>query len=111
MKASGGTPRHKPVDTVLGRAIYTGDMVPDDALWVKVVESQYPHALIKRVDISKALKTPGVVAVLTAKDIPGQEFSSANYPDRPFLAAQLLAMANAIALVVGVDSLSSRKGS
>jgi 4-hydroxybenzoyl-CoA reductase alpha subunit len=39
-------------------------------LFAKLLRSPVPHALIKRIDASRALKLPGVVAVLTGSDLP-----------------------------------------
>jgi 4-hydroxybenzoyl-CoA reductase alpha subunit len=39
-------------------------------LFAKLLRSPVPHALIKRIDVSRALKLPGVVAVLTGPDLP-----------------------------------------
>ena len=38
-------------------------------LYGDIVRSPYAHALIKNVDISKAMEVPGVVAVITGKDL------------------------------------------
>jgi CO/xanthine dehydrogenase Mo-binding subunit len=56
---------------VLGEAIYTTDVVPEDVVFVKPVRSTQPHALLNQIDPSRALKVSGVIAVLTAKDVPG----------------------------------------
>ncbi|MEM0440938.1 MAG: hypothetical protein QW463_04965, partial [Candidatus Caldarchaeum sp.] len=73
-------------DSVRGRPIYTADIVQATALRVKALRSEYPHALIRRVDVSAAVNTPGVAAVLTAGDIPGQNITGAVVLDRPLLA-------------------------
>src|SRR4029434_7385332 len=39
-------------------------------LFAKMLRSPVPHALIKRIDVSGALKLPGVIAVITGKDLP-----------------------------------------
>ena len=102
---------HGVVDTVLGRPIYTADQIPGDSLWVRAVRSKYPHALVTRIDPSKALRTPGVVTVLTAKDIPGHNLSYALLPDRPLLATRKVrCLADAVALVVGRDEASAARG-
>ena len=38
-------------------------------LYMAIVRSPYPHATIKSIDISEAMKVPGVVAVITGKDL------------------------------------------
>ena len=59
------------LDKVLGLPLYTSDIAPKDTLTVKVVRSTVPHALIKRINTQAAREMPGVLAVLTAEDIPG----------------------------------------
>src|ERR1051326_5711742 len=39
-------------------------------LFCKILRSHVPHALIKSIDTSKALALPGVIAVITGKDLP-----------------------------------------
>ncbi|CEP69186.1 Aldehyde oxidase/xanthine dehydrogenase, a/b hammerhead [Moorella glycerini] len=56
---------------VTGQSIYAGDKCLPGMLWLKVVRSNVPHAIIKRIDVKEACELPGVVAVFTAKDIPG----------------------------------------
>ncbi len=74
-------------DKVLGKPIYTMDIVPENALYLKVVRSKFAHALLRRVDVSGARKYPGVAAVVTAQDIPGINESTALLPDKPLLAS------------------------
>ncbi|HJX10430.1 MAG TPA: molybdopterin cofactor-binding domain-containing protein, partial [Candidatus Binatia bacterium] len=54
---------------VTGKAQYLGDMIVPGMCHGKILRSPYPHARIKRIDAAKALKVPGVVAVLTRDDI------------------------------------------
>lgn len=75
------------IDKVLGKPIYTMDIVPENTLYLKVVRSKCAHAFLKHVDVSQARKYPGVVAVLTAQDIPGVNESTALLPDKPLLAS------------------------
>ena len=58
---------------VTGRAKFAEDYNLGHQLWGKVLRSRYPHARILSIDISQAMKLPGVEAVLTAKDIPGSK--------------------------------------
>ena len=71
---------------VLGHSIYTADMIPDNALHMKLVRSSHPHAIIKSLNVSKAAHRRGVRAVITARDVPGTNVSSCIIPDRPLLA-------------------------
>jgi 4-hydroxybenzoyl-CoA reductase subunit alpha len=66
----------KPLRKVDARAKCTGqtrfadDIALPRMLFAKLLRSPVPHALIKRIDVSKALKMPGVVAIITGKDLP-----------------------------------------
>ena len=66
----------KPFRKVDARAKCTGqtkfadDVVLPRMLFAKLLRSPVPHALIKRIDVSRALKLPGVVAVLTGAELP-----------------------------------------
>jgi carbon-monoxide dehydrogenase large subunit len=54
---------------IKGLAHYVDDIKLPDTLHVAFVRSVYAHARIKSIDTSEALKSPGVVAVYTGKDI------------------------------------------
>ncbi len=58
---------------VTGKAKFAEDYNVAHQLWGTVVRSSHPHALIKRIDVSRAVELDGVEAVLTAKDIPGSK--------------------------------------
>ena len=54
-----------------GKARYAGDLVAPGMLHGKILRSPFAHAKILNIDISKAKKLPGVMAVITGKDFPG----------------------------------------
>jgi 4-hydroxybenzoyl-CoA reductase subunit alpha len=60
-------------DKVSGRARYTADFIAPGMLAGRIYRSPYAHAEILEVDVSDALKLPGVLAVVTGADC-----------DRPF---------------------------
>ncbi len=62
--------RHDGVDKVTGRAKYGADYAFPGMLHGKVLRSPHAHALIKSINYQKALALPGVVAVVTAADLP-----------------------------------------
>jgi xanthine dehydrogenase molybdenum-binding subunit len=64
--------RPDAIEKVNGKAIYTDDLVFDNMLYAKVRRAMIPHGFLKKLDISKAKALPGVIAVLTAEDIPGE---------------------------------------
>src|SRR5439155_13690438 len=45
------------------------DVMLPGMLYGDIVRSPYAHALIKNIDISRAMEVPGVVAVITGKDL------------------------------------------
>jgi selenium-dependent xanthine dehydrogenase len=64
--------RPEAVQKVTGEAIYTDDLVFDGMLFAKAKRAMIPHGFLTKLDISKAKALKGVVAVLTADDIPGE---------------------------------------
>jgi CO/xanthine dehydrogenase Mo-binding subunit len=86
MNSSVGTSvqRIDAADKVTGEALYPGDFSPANLTFMKVFYSNQPHAIIKRLDVEKAEKYPGVIAVLTARDVPVNEYGLI-VPDQPVL--------------------------
>jgi xanthine dehydrogenase large subunit len=72
---------------VSGEATYVDD-IPELAgtLHAALGLSQHAHALIKSIDFSAVHAAPGVVAVLTAKDIPGENNCGPIVHDDPIFA-------------------------
>ncbi|PYN45644.1 MAG: xanthine dehydrogenase [Candidatus Rokuibacteriota bacterium] len=60
-------------EKVRGRPIYAGDLALSGMLHGRIVRSPYPSARIVRLDARAAAALPGVVAVLTARDVPRNE--------------------------------------
>src|SRR3977135_3990912 len=66
----------KPFRKVDARAKCTGqtkfadDIVLPRMLFCKILRSHEPHALIKNIDLSKALALPGVISIITGRDLP-----------------------------------------
>ena len=88
---------------VTGQALFAADLKRPGMVFAKVVrnESGLAHAVIEGVDVSEALKVPGVVAVLTAKDIPGTNGVGMIMKDEPVLAGDKVRRhGDALALVV-----------
>ncbi len=68
--------RKDAVAKVRGEAMYADDMKFNRLAHGKFVRSPYPHAIVKNIDTSRAASLPGVLAVITGKDIPQVEFGS-----------------------------------
>ena len=72
---------------VTGEFAYSSDLWLDGMLWGATLRSPYPRALITGLDITGALATPGVAAVLTHDDVPGQKTYGLEHSDQPVLAS------------------------
>ncbi len=93
-------PRVDAADKVTGRARYVDDLDFPGLLHCKVVTSEHPHARVLAIDTAEAERVPGVFAVVTAKDIPGQNQIGVASLDQPLLVEQKARMlADRIALV------------
>ena len=68
------TCRVDAVPKTLGTAMYADDYYFEGMLYGKNVFSKYARAKIISINIENALKMPGVVAIYTAKDIPGNRY-------------------------------------
>lgn len=95
-------PMRDAVEKVTGKAKYSSDIDPGrETLYLATVRSSYPHAKILNVDCTEALKYPGVVRIITAKDIPGENKYGKIIRDQPVLAdVKVRFIGDAIALVV-----------
>lgn len=77
-------PRVDAHDKVTGKARYPGDFQFSDALYMQIVFARRPSAIVKRIDTSKAEALDGVLMVLTAKDVPNNEYGL-GVKDQPVL--------------------------
>ena len=64
-----------------GKPVFTADFDQQNMLYAKVLHSPHAHALIEKIDTSKAKQLPGVVAVLTWQDLPRVVYSTAGQSD------------------------------
>ena len=71
---------------VTGEFAYASDLWHDQMVWGVTLRSPHPHARIRSIDISAALAVPGVSAVLTADDVPGENATGLEHLDTPALA-------------------------
>ena len=72
------------LDKVTGRALYSGDLSNPNQLHLKILFSERPHAIVKSIDTQKATALDGVLKVLTAADVPNNEYGL-QIPDQPVL--------------------------
>lgn len=78
------------VAKVQGSFEFSGDAHIDGALWGATLRSPHPYARIVRVDVSPAWKISGVVAVVTAEDVPGSPTYGLISRDQPVFAADVV---------------------
>lgn len=94
-------PRIDGVEKATGRLKYLTDIGLPGLLHGRILRSKYPHALIKRIDTSRAEALPGVVKVLTYKDVPGVNGFGIIIPDQPvFCREKVRYVGDAVAGVV-----------
>jgi CO/xanthine dehydrogenase Mo-binding subunit len=68
-----------------GEERYAIDYYPPNLLWAGAKRAGVPHARLLGVDVRAAQALPGVVAVLTAKDVPGTNRQGIVHKDQPVL--------------------------
>jgi xanthine dehydrogenase D subunit len=79
-------PRPDGVAKVSGEFSFSSDLWADNMLWGATLRSPHPHARIVSIDTSAAQTLPGVSAVITAKDVPGQLTYGLISQDQPVFA-------------------------
>jgi xanthine dehydrogenase D subunit len=85
---------------VKGDFPYSSDLQVDGMLWGATVRSPHPYARIVSIDITDALASPGVRAVMTHEDVPGRKVYGLEIQDQPVLAFDVVRYwGEAVALV------------
>jgi CO/xanthine dehydrogenase Mo-binding subunit len=97
-------------DKVKGTARYVSDLAYAGALVAGVLRSPHPHARITELDATQARSLPGVRAVLTGRDLPGENLVPLMQADWPILAGEFVRhVGEAVALVAAEDAESCRR--
>ncbi|TNE52837.1 MAG: xanthine dehydrogenase molybdopterin binding subunit [Bacteroidetes bacterium] len=90
---------------VSGQSVYIDDMTINEQLLVgRVVYSQRAHARIKKVDFSKALELEGVHAILSYRDIPGENQMGPVVHDEPCLVEEVVECIGQAILLIAAES-------
>jgi xanthine dehydrogenase large subunit len=91
-----------------GQALYADDLCLrfPRLLHAWPVCAPHAHALLNSLDCSAAETTPGVVTVLTAKDVPGEGDSGSNRHDEPLFPSEVQFHRQPVAWVLA-DSLEA----
>jgi len=96
---------------LLGTGEFAGDMQVPGMLHGAVLRSRYPRALVRRIDLAAAQALPGVKAVLTAKDVPGERLLGHVVLDWPVMIAEgeeTRYVGDALALVAAATRRAAR---
>jgi len=104
-------PKKDAASKVRGSRKFPQDFNMEDQLHAKVVWSEYPHARVVKIDISEAEALPGVVKVITAEDVPVNEYGII-IPDQPVLVGEgdkVRWLGDRIAIVVAESEDTARK--
>jgi CO/xanthine dehydrogenase Mo-binding subunit len=80
VRRADGTPK------TTGEFEYASDLQAAGMLWGHTLRSPHPHARVRAIDISGAVASPGVHAVLTHDDVPGEKTYGLEFRDQPVLA-------------------------
>ena len=98
------------VPKVTGEFAYSSDLHAAGMLWGQTVRSPHAHARIVSIDVSEALALPGVHAVLTHEDVPGQKTYGLEFADQPVLAIDRVRyFGEAVAIVAAEEPEQARR--
>ncbi|HZY43280.1 MAG TPA: molybdopterin cofactor-binding domain-containing protein [Anaerolineae bacterium] len=102
-------PRADSIAKVTGAAIYTDDVSFPGMLFGATLRAMIPHALIKKIDTRKAKALPGVHAVLTHEDVPGNKNHGLVTLDWPVLCYDKVRYVGDAVAIVAADSIEIAK--
>jgi xanthine dehydrogenase D subunit len=87
-----------------GQFAYGSDLWAEGMLYGQTLRSPHPHARIIAIDISEAVASPGVHAVLLADDIPGRKTFGLEFSDQPVLGDGIVRYAGEPVAIVAADT-------
>ncbi len=98
-------PRVDAADKATGRAIYTNDIALPNMVFGKILGSPIAHGIVKSIDTSKAEAMPGVLAVITGKDVPDTLYgvSPARYDEYVLARDKVRHVGDEVAAVAAID--------
>jgi len=98
-------PRYDGMQHATGKTRYVGDIKLPGMLRVQAWRSPLPSAVIREIDISRAKKVRGVVAVITGADVPNNLFGG----DQPVLADQEVRYPGQEVVAVAAEDLDAAR--
>ena len=113
-------PRVDAYEKVTGRAKFTDDLILNRALVAKVLHSTIGNGIVTSIDTSEAEALPGVVKVVTFKDVPDHCYPTPGHPwsvepahqdiaDRNILTGRIRYYGDDIAAVVAEDEVTASR--
>jgi xanthine dehydrogenase large subunit len=105
-------PHESAVLHVTGGARYVDDLGPTlhGTLHAYPVLAPYPHARVLEIDTAAGRAAPGVVAVLTASDVPGENDTGPARHDEPLFPSEVAFASQPVAWVIGETEEQARLG-
>jgi CO/xanthine dehydrogenase Mo-binding subunit len=94
---------HDVVAKITGEAKYAEDFRAEGMVFARLLSSPYPHARVRSIDVSEALKMPGVVGVLLPEDV-----KNGPAPDIPLLTMEPGYIGAPIMLVAAEDETTAQ---
>ena len=108
--AATSTRRVDAVPKVTGEFEYSSDLHAAGMLWGHTVRSSHAHARVLAIDVGEARAMPGVHAVLTHEDVPGQKTYGLEFADQPVLAIDRVRyFGEAVAIVAAEEPEQARR--
>ncbi len=101
---SRSVPPIEVTEKVTGAAKYTDDYTFPDMLFARTLRSPHPHAKILSIHTEKAKALPGVNAVLTHEDVPGENLHGLVYRDWPVLCHDVVRYTGDAVAIVAAES-------
>ncbi len=80
--------RYAARELALGEQLFVADLREPRMLHGALRFADHPRAVVRRIDVSRALALPGVVAVVTAADVPGKRHQGLIVDDWPLFVAE-----------------------
>ena len=111
-RVGGSLPRYEGERFALGEHHFIDDLTRPDMLRGALLFSPHPRARVLSLDPRPALALPGVVAVLTARDVPGERFQGLIYRDWPLFVAEgeeTRCVGDVLAAVAARDERTARR--
>jgi len=96
---------------VTGEFAFASDLWLEGMVWGATLRSPHASAWIRAIDVGPALAIPGVRAVLTHEDVPGEKYYGLDVKDQPVLAVdQVRYQGEPVALVAADHPETARRG-